>query len=427
MLDIQKIRADFPILSQYVNGKPLVYFDNGATSQTPKVVIDSIVDYYSRYNANIHRGVHTLSQIATDAYEQARTKLQHHFNAKHNYEIIFTSGTTEGINLVANGFASILKKDDEIIVSALEHHSNIVPWQMLCEHTGAILKVIPMNYDGELLMDEYVKLLSPKTKLVFCNHISNALGTINPVEFIIEKAHEVGAAVLIDGAQAVPHLKPDVQKLNCDFYVASAHKMCGPTGVGILYGKEAVVVRSGIGKVNAAICTQILADHFDVDLVINTGIAGSLDAAIDIGDMVISTDAVQHDMDTSIFGDPIGQVPRMDTFAFPADAQLVEKAVRANQEANPDIHTFTGRIASGDQFISSQEVKERIVTLFGAKCAEMEGAAIAHGAYLNQIPCVIVRAISDKADNSASMDYPAFEKKAIEHSIRLLEKLLPEL
>ena len=245
---------------------------------------------------------------------------------------------------------------------------------------------------------------------------------------------------------------------------------------GILYGKEAVVVRSGIGKVNAAICTQILADHFDVDLVINTGIAGSLDAAIDIGDMVISTDAVQHDMDTSIFGDPIGQVPRMDTFAFPADAQLVEKAVRANQEVNPDIHTFTGRIAnpgyriihrctvvcfigncthdhtwnliqicpmcnrctfhlhtftgriaSGDQFISSQEVKERIVTLFGAKCAEMEGAAIAHGAYLNQIPCVIVRAISDKADNSASMDYPAFEKKAIEHSIRLLEKLLPEL
>ena len=182
---------------------------------------------------------------------------------------------------------------------------------------------------------------------------------------------------------------------------------------GILYGKEAVVVRSGIGKVNAAICTQILADHFDV--------------AIDIGDMVISTDAVQHDMDTSIFGDPIGQVPRMDTFAFPTDAQLVEKAVRANQEANPDIHTFTGRIASGDQFISSQEVKERIVTLFGAKCAEMEGAAIAHGAYLNQIPCVIVRAISDKADNSASMDYPAFEKKAIEHSIRLLEKLLPEL
>ena len=196
---------------------------------------------------------------------------------------------------------------------------------------------------------------------------------------------------------------------------------------GTLCGKEVVVVRSGIGKVNAAICTQILVDKFGVDTLINTGIAGSLDAAIDIGDMVISTDAVQHDMDTSIFGDPIGQVPRMDTFAFPADPQLAEKAVRANQEANPDIHTFTGRIASGDQFISSQEVKERIVELFGAKCAEMEGAAIAHGAYLNHIPCVIIRAISDKADHSASVDYPTFEKKAIEHSVRLLEKLLPEL
>ena len=238
MLDIQKIRADFPILNQKVNGKPLVYFDNGATSQKPQVVIDAIVDYYSRYNANIHRGVHTLSQIATDAYEQARIKIQQHFNAKHNYEIIFTSGTTESINLVANGFASLLKKDDEIIVSALEHHSNIVPWQMLCEHTGAKLKVIPMNYEGELLMDEYEKLLSDKTKLVLCNHVSNGLGTINPIEFIIEKAHKVGAAVLIDGAQACPHLKPDVQALNVDFYVTSAHKMCGPTGVGMLYGKE---------------------------------------------------------------------------------------------------------------------------------------------------------------------------------------------
>jgi cysteine desulfurase/selenocysteine lyase len=238
MLDIQKIRADFPILNQKVNGKPLVYFDNGATSQKPQVVIDAIVDYYSRYNANIHRGVHTLSQLATDAYEQARIKIQQHFNAKHNYEIIFTSGTTESINLVANGFASLLKKDDEIIVSALEHHSNIVPWQMLCEHTGANLLVIPMNYDGELLMEEYEKLLSDKTKLVVCNHISNGLGTINPIEFIIEKAHQVGAAVLIDGAQACPHLKPDVQTLDVDFYVTSAHKMCGPTGVGMLYGKE---------------------------------------------------------------------------------------------------------------------------------------------------------------------------------------------
>ena len=196
---------------------------------------------------------------------------------------------------------------------------------------------------------------------------------------------------------------------------------------GILYGKEAVVVRSGIGKVNAAICTQILADHFDVDLVINTGIAGSLDAAIDIGDMVISTDAVQHDMDTSIFGDPIGQVPRMDTFAFPTDAQLVEKAVRANQEANPDIHTFTGRIASGDQFISSQEVKERIVTLFGAKCAEMEGAAMAQAAHLNQIPFIILRAISDKADQEAAGSYEEFEKAAIKHIVRLVLGILDRM
>ncbi|WP_438967237.1 aminotransferase class V-fold PLP-dependent enzyme [Flavobacterium sp.] len=238
MINIQKIRAQFPILSQQINGKPLVYFDNGATSQKPQVVIDSIVDYYSRYNANIHRGVHTLSQLATDAYEQARLKIQKHFNAKESYEIIFTSGTTESINLVANGFESILKKEDEIIVSALEHHSNIVPWQMLCEKTGAVLKVIPMNLQGELIMEEYEKLLSNKTKLVFCNHISNALGTINPIEEIIEKAHAVGAAVLIDGAQACPHLKPDVRALDVDFYVTSAHKMCGPTGVGMLYGKE---------------------------------------------------------------------------------------------------------------------------------------------------------------------------------------------
>jgi len=238
MFDVQKIRAQFPILSQTVNGKPLVYFDNGATSQKPQAVIDSIVEYYSKYNANIHRGVHTLSQLATDAYEQARLKIQKHFNAKESYEIIFTSGTTESINLVANGFASLLQKGDEIIVSALEHHSNIVPWQMLCEHTGTILKVIPMNLDGELIMEEYDKLLSNKTKLVCVNHISNALGVLNPIEEIIQKAHAVGAAVLIDGAQSCPHIKPDVQVLDVDFYVTSAHKMCGPTGVGMLYGKE---------------------------------------------------------------------------------------------------------------------------------------------------------------------------------------------
>jgi len=237
-LDIETIRQDFPILKRKVNGYPLVYLDNAATSQTPKQVIDVIVDYYSRYNANIHRGVHTLSQEATDAYENARIKVQKHINAAEPYEIIFTSGTTDSINLIANGFASFLKKGDELLVSAMEHHSNIVPWQMLCERTGAILKVIPMNYEGELLIEEYAKLLSSTTKLVVCNHVSNALGTINPIEKIISLAHEVGAAVLIDGAQAAPHIKIDVQKLNVDFYTISAHKICGPTGVGILYGKE---------------------------------------------------------------------------------------------------------------------------------------------------------------------------------------------
>ncbi|WP_396155009.1 aminotransferase class V-fold PLP-dependent enzyme [Flavobacterium macrobrachii] len=238
MLDIQKIRADFPILTQKVNGKQLVYFDNGATSQKPKVVIDAITKYYEEINANIHRGVHTLSQLATDAYEVSRGKIQHHINAKFPYEVIFTSGTTHSINAVANGFASILKVGDEVLVSALEHHSNIVPWQMLCEKTGAKLVVIPMNDEGELIISEFDKLLSDKTKVVTVNHISNALGTLNPIKYIIDKAHEVGAAVLIDGAQAVPHLKPDVQELDCDFYVFSGHKICGPTGVGILYGKE---------------------------------------------------------------------------------------------------------------------------------------------------------------------------------------------
>lgn len=238
MFSIDKIRADFPILNREVHGRKLVYLDNGATSQTPQVVIDAIVDYYSNYNANIHRGVHTLSQEATDKYEEARIKIQKHFNAKHSYEIILTSGTTHGVNIVASGFASILQEGDEIIVSALEHHSNIVPWQMLCEKTGAVLKVIPMDEDGSLRMDIYHELLNPKTKLVFCNHVSNALGTINPVKEIIHAAHKFGAYVLIDGAQAVPHIKPDVQALDADFYVASAHKMCGPTGVGMLYGKK---------------------------------------------------------------------------------------------------------------------------------------------------------------------------------------------
>lgn len=238
MLDVYKVREDFPILKRKVNGKPLVYLDNAATSQTPQQVIDVIVDYYQNYNANIHRGVHALSQEATDAYEEARKKIQTHFNIAKPYEVIFTSGTTHSINLVANGFSSFLKKGDEVLVSAMEHHSNIVPWQMLCERTGAKLKVIPMNQEGELMMEEYYKLLSDKTQLVFCNHISNALGTINPIEGIIKAAHNVGAAVLIDGAQAAPHIKADMQALDVDFYTVSAHKVCGPTGMGILYGKE---------------------------------------------------------------------------------------------------------------------------------------------------------------------------------------------
>lgn len=238
MFPVEKIREDFPILQRQINGKPLVYFDNAATSQTPRVVIDAIVNYYSNYNANIHRGVHALSQEATDKYEQARIKIQKHFNARESYEIIYTSGTTHSINIVASGFSDLLKKGDEVIVSALEHHSNIVPWQMLCEKTGAVLKVIPMDEDGSLLMDEYDRLLSKNTKLVFCNHISNALGTINPVKEIISKAHSVGAAVLIDGAQSIPHMTVDVQALDVDFYVASAHKVCGPTGIGFLYGKK---------------------------------------------------------------------------------------------------------------------------------------------------------------------------------------------
>ena len=238
MFPVEKIRADFPILQRMINGKPLIYFDNAATSQTPKIVIDAIVDYYMNYNANIHRGVHTLSQEATDKYEQARETLKTHFNAKYAYAMIFTSGTTHGINMIASGFSNLLKKGDEVIVSALEHHSNIVPWQMLCEKTGAQLKVIPMNEDGALMMSSYNELLSNKTKLVFCNHISNALGTINPIKEIIEKAHQAGAAVLIDGAQSTPHMKVDFQKLDVDFYVTSAHKICGPTGVGLLYGKK---------------------------------------------------------------------------------------------------------------------------------------------------------------------------------------------
>ncbi|MDO6736775.1 aminotransferase class V-fold PLP-dependent enzyme [Wenyingzhuangia sp. 2_MG-2023] len=241
MIHIDKVRADFPILSQQVNGKPLVYFDNGATSQKPQVVIDAITNYYSTINSNVHRGVHTLSQLATDAFEETRRKLKAHFNPKFEHELIFTKGTTEGINLVATTLTSLIKATDEIIVSALEHHSNIVPWQLLCERTGATLKVIPMNDEGELKMDVYESLLTENTKIVAVNHISNALGTVNPIAEIIEKAHKFCAWVLIDGAQSCPHMSIDLQAMDCDFFTCSAHKMLGPTGIGFLYGKEAIL------------------------------------------------------------------------------------------------------------------------------------------------------------------------------------------
>ena len=236
--NIESIRKDFPILDKSINGNKLIYLDNAATSQTPNCVIDSISDYYKNLNSNIHRGIHSMSQIATEKYEEAREKFKKHFNAKSVSEIIFTSGTTHSINLVSSGFEKFLNNKDEIIVSQLEHHSNIVPWQMLCEKTGAKMKVIPMNKKGELDMNEFSNLLNKKTKIVFVNHVSNALGTVNQIENIIEEAHAIGAAVLIDGAQAVPHFEVDVTKLNVDFYVCSAHKFYGPTGVGILYGKK---------------------------------------------------------------------------------------------------------------------------------------------------------------------------------------------
>jgi len=238
-LDIEKIRAQFPVLNQLVNGKPLVYLDNAATNQKPKRVIDALTSYYEKDNANIHRGIHTLAERATKAYEQTRHAMQQFIHAKHVEEIIFTRGVTESINLVAASYGrAFLKKGDEVIISGLEHHSNIVPWQMICEEKQAVLKVIPITEVGEMDLDAYHALLSPKTKMVAVNHASNSLGTINPIKEIIDAAHKVGAVVLIDGAQASAHLEIDVQKLDCDFYCISSHKMYGPTGTGILYGKK---------------------------------------------------------------------------------------------------------------------------------------------------------------------------------------------
>ena len=239
--DVNKVREDFPILSRKVNGNKIIYFDNAATSQTPIKVIEVISEYYKKYNANIHRGVHSLSQEATDAFENSRKTIKNHFNSKETCEIIFTSGATHGINIVSSGYSKILNENDELLVSEMEHHSNIVPWQMLCQLTGAKLKVIPMSIKGDLEIDEFEKLLTSKTKLVFLNHVSNAIGTINPIDYIIKKAHSIGAKVLIDGTQASPHIKTDLQKLDIDYYVTSAHKMCGPTGIGILYGKKSLL------------------------------------------------------------------------------------------------------------------------------------------------------------------------------------------
>ena len=237
--DVEAVRRDFPILSREVGGKPLVYLDSAATSQKPQAVIDALVDYYTGMNANIHRGVHTLSQEATEAYEGARTKVRHFINAAEEPEIVFTRGTTEGINLVAQTLGvQRVGPGSEVIISNMEHHSNVVPWQILCEQRGARLRVVPINEDGELLMDEYEQLLGPQTALVSITHISNALGTINPVKDIVAMAHSHGVPVLLDGAQAAPHTPVDVRDLDCDFYAFSGHKLFGPTGIGVLYGKR---------------------------------------------------------------------------------------------------------------------------------------------------------------------------------------------
>jgi len=242
ILDIEKIREEFPILSQQINGKPLVYFDNAATSQKPRAVIEALVSYYSKYNANIHRGIHTLAEKATAEYEDTRREAQAFIHAAEPEEIIFTRGATEGINLVAGSYGRAnVKNGDEVIISAMEHHSNIVPWQILCEEKNAKLKVIPFDEKGELILEEFEKLLSPRTRIVAVNHASNSLGSVNPIEQIVKMAHDVGAVVLVDGAQAAPHLEIDVQKLDCDFYCFSAHKMYGPTGCGVAYGKRALL------------------------------------------------------------------------------------------------------------------------------------------------------------------------------------------
>lgn len=260
-LDIEKIRAEFPILQRQVNGNPLIYFDNGATSQKPKMVLEAIDKYYTEFNANVHRGIHTISQEATIMMEESREKVRQFINARQAHEVIFTRGTTEGINLIANSIRNILKPEDEIIITEIDHHSNIVPWQMVCERTGAKLKYIPLTEEGTLDISQLDELLTSNTKLVAVNHISNALGTINPIETIIEKAHKAGAWVLVDGAQSAPHYVLDVQKLNCDFLVFSGHKMYAPTGVGILYGKESILEELPPFHGGGEMIKEVFMDH----------------------------------------------------------------------------------------------------------------------------------------------------------------------
>lgn len=312
MLDVHKIREDFPILHQEVNGFPLVYFDNAATSQKPQVVIDSLLGYYNGYNSNIHRGAHALADKATGAYEHTRELVKDFINAPSIEEVIFTKGTTEGINLVASTYGQQeIGEGDEVIISTMEHHSNIVPWQMLCEAKGAILKVIPITDQGEIILEEYEKLLSPKTKLVATAHVSNALGTINPVEKMIALAHEVGAVVLIDGAQSCPHFHVDVQALDADFYVFSAHKMYGPTGLGVLYGKREILEKMPpylgggemIKEVTFAKTTyNELPYKFEAGTP-NIGDTIALTAAIEYINKIGKDNIAQHEHDLLVYGE----------------------------------------------------------------------------------------------------------------------------
>ena len=305
--DVARIREDFPILDQMVNGKPLVYLDNAATTQKPQVVIDALVNYYTSDNSNVHRGVHTLSQRATEDFDIGRSKARQFLNAGSDQEIIFVKGTTDGINLVAQSYARPnLGEGDDIIISTMEHHSNIIPWQVLCQEKGAHLRVIPISDAGELLIDEYEKLLTPRTKLVAITHVSNVLGTVNPIEQIVEIAHNRGVPVLVDGAQAVPHMAVDVQKLGCDFYVFSGHKIYGPTGIGVLYGKSELLEAMPPYQLGSEMIKSVTFEHTiynDLPFKFEPGtphIAGviGMGAAIDYlnGIGMDRIDAYEHDL-----------------------------------------------------------------------------------------------------------------------------------